>query len=140
MNQATLRTYFRVTSVAVWLVALAFALNFCLGQLFPDARAQIWLVMDPLMGASIIVSLIAQWVSIMRRTSSGLEDWRCAASVAALCLTTVLIVLFFWNFIDYLAAGPGGQSEMRLVMWAIISPFSVGVTCATGAVLWHRVR
>ena len=56
MNQATLRTYFRVTSVAVWLVALAFALNFCLGQLFPDARAQIWLVMDPLMGASIIVS------------------------------------------------------------------------------------
>ena len=61
MNQATLRTYFRVTSVAVCLVALAFALDFCLGQLFPDARAQIWLVMDPLMGASIIVSLIAQW-------------------------------------------------------------------------------
>ena len=62
------------------------------------------------MAVGIAISLIFQWVSLVRPTNRERDDWRNTVAIAALCLTALLAIWFTWNLIDAIAAGKAGQS------------------------------
>ena len=90
------------------------------------------------MVVGIAISLIFQWVSLVRPTNRDRDDWRNTVAITALCLTALLAIWFAWNLIDAIAAGNAGQSENNLLMWNVINPLFVLVMSVTGASLWNK--
>jgi hypothetical protein len=100
----------------------------------------VWNVVNWFMAAGATVALIA---SVLRKFS--LHASRTEGGVTRDYLETNLIfyasiflaLLFFWNWFDSLATGPGGQSDTRMIWWAFINPLFVLVTGAAGCRLWR---
>jgi hypothetical protein len=100
----------------------------------------VWNVVNWFMAAGATVALIA---SVLRKFS--LHASRTEGGVTRDYLETNLIfyasiflaLLFFWNWFDSLATGPGGQSDTRMIWWAFINPLFVLVTGSAGCRLWR---
>ena len=127
-------------ALAVYLMAAALvvAAHFMFSSFYREVvdPIAVWGVLDWFMAVGIVAALGVH----ARRVRAADEASGPAglAANAALWITLLLALWFFWNWFDFLNLETDAQSVVSQTIWAIIDPLFVLVACATGRYLWQH--
>lgn len=118
--------------------ALAVLLHFWLSPFYPDSWdvGALWEVLDAIMAVGIVVTL-AYTFSYKRGVNSDASDLVHICAYTAFYATTVLAVLFFWNWFDEIASD-GDQSQTNNNYWVIINTMYIVLMGTVGCHLWRK--
>ena len=99
----------------------------------------IWHVMNWLMAASIIITLVVRYHDKLQldkdHSNSGLTR-RYLETYAGFVVVVFLALWFFWNWRDEFITSSGAENDTNLLIWAFINLLFVVVTGLTGCRLW----